>query len=185
MHDGKYKIAQYGQWDGYPSGQGVIALRFLRKMDRTKFVEALGRCRFITEEENKALWNECGANPNSDMVSMDVSNKFKARYPELHRDCGADVLGIVYGSQGEVLLQDIIGFAGDSLFCEWCYVVDLDKNTFEVFKGFNKRKPGKNARFNDLATMVLKNGYYAVKLMKTYPLDALPTEEEFLKQCKS
>ena len=27
--DGKYPIAQYGQWDGYPEGQGVDVLSFL------------------------------------------------------------------------------------------------------------------------------------------------------------
>ena len=32
--DGQYKVAQYGQWDGYPEGQGITALTFLRdKMD--------------------------------------------------------------------------------------------------------------------------------------------------------
>ena len=32
--DGEYKVAQYGQWDGYPEGQGMTALTFLRdKMD--------------------------------------------------------------------------------------------------------------------------------------------------------
>lgn len=24
--DGQYKVAQYGQWDGYPEGQGITAL---------------------------------------------------------------------------------------------------------------------------------------------------------------
>ncbi|MHC5949058.1 hypothetical protein ACVXZ3_04645 [Providencia hangzhouensis] len=28
--DGDYKVAQYGQWDGYPSGQGLTLLTFLR-----------------------------------------------------------------------------------------------------------------------------------------------------------
>jgi hypothetical protein len=27
--DGVYKLAQYGQWDGYPDGQGVAVLDFL------------------------------------------------------------------------------------------------------------------------------------------------------------
>lgn len=32
--DGQYKIAQYGQWGGYPEGKGVDALTFLRdRMD--------------------------------------------------------------------------------------------------------------------------------------------------------
>ena len=30
--DGEYKIAQYGQWDGYPEGQGMTALTFARRI---------------------------------------------------------------------------------------------------------------------------------------------------------
>jgi hypothetical protein len=29
--DGIHRIAQYGQWDGYPSGQGKTVLSFLRE----------------------------------------------------------------------------------------------------------------------------------------------------------
>lgn len=29
--DGEYKIAQYGQWDGDPEGQGLTVLDFLLK----------------------------------------------------------------------------------------------------------------------------------------------------------
>ena len=31
VKDGDYKVAQYGQWDGYPSGQGIDILTFLRE----------------------------------------------------------------------------------------------------------------------------------------------------------
>ena len=32
--DGEYKVAQYGQWDGYPEGQGITCFNFLHdKMD--------------------------------------------------------------------------------------------------------------------------------------------------------
>ena len=41
MIDGEYKVAQYGQWDGYPSGQGLTCLHFLREtMDEDKFKAA-------------------------------------------------------------------------------------------------------------------------------------------------
>ena len=51
ISDDKRKIAQYGQWDGYPSGQGVTALKFLRKMDMTKFKAALDRCYWLIDEQ--------------------------------------------------------------------------------------------------------------------------------------
>ena len=54
-YKGEYKIAQYGQWDGYPDGQGVVALSFLReRMDLEKFKKALDNTRQITEEEFQA-----------------------------------------------------------------------------------------------------------------------------------
>ena len=46
--DGQYKVAQYGQWDGYPEGQGITALTFLRdKMDLELFKEALRNLSYI------------------------------------------------------------------------------------------------------------------------------------------
>jgi len=46
---GKYIIAQYGQWDGYPSGQGVTALEFLRKKGNQALLKAaLNRCYYLT-----------------------------------------------------------------------------------------------------------------------------------------
>ena len=35
--NGAFKVAQYGQWDGYPSGQGLTALKFLRSADLSRF----------------------------------------------------------------------------------------------------------------------------------------------------
>lgn len=30
FYQGRFVVAQYGQWDGYPEGQGVKILKFLR-----------------------------------------------------------------------------------------------------------------------------------------------------------
>ena len=35
--NGEPRVAQYGQWDGYPSGQGVTILDFLRKSSKKSY----------------------------------------------------------------------------------------------------------------------------------------------------
>jgi len=179
----QFKIAQYGQWDGYPEGQGTNILNFLRKSNLDKFKEQVAKCCFISEEEIKQRWIECGADPDDEWVGMDVATKFKKKYPGLSRDIGSDILSMVYN--GETFeLQNSIDFVEDSLWCEWAYVIDLDKNTFEVFEGFNKKPLNENERFFNGGTVQEKNTgeYYPVKLVKSYSLDKLPTKAKFLKE---
>ena len=40
---GETKVVQYGQWDGYPSGQGVDILAFLRGADLDKYDEEVSK----------------------------------------------------------------------------------------------------------------------------------------------
>jgi len=175
--DGEYKVSQYGQWDHYPSGQGKTVLDFLKnKMDRDRFESGLRQTEWIDEETMKALWEEAG-HDGSQWVNMEVSNKFKSVNPQLDRDMAAEVLEFIQGADAPVLLNDEIAFAQDGLFCEWCYVVDLDKNVLEVYSGFGKEKLDEGSRFgNDIDD----NGYSAVGLVKSYDLDNLPDEETFI-----
>ena len=63
--DGEYKVAQYGQWDGYPEGQGITCLVFLRdEMDESKFREQLKKVHFWNAEELDNLYAEFGAHPD-------------------------------------------------------------------------------------------------------------------------
>src|SRR6185369_550103 len=90
--DKTHKIAQYGQWDGYPEGQGVTVLRFLDKMDKKKFTTKVRAAKFLTEEEIKKTWAECGAPADAEFVPVDVANTHKEKYPALSRDTGGDIL---------------------------------------------------------------------------------------------
>ncbi len=180
--NGEVRVAQYCQWDGYPSGQGLQSLKFFRdKMNRKVFEEKIQKSSWITTEEFKQLWIECGASPDSDLVNFDVSNLFKTKNPHLHRDCGAKIFELIQNSENGLKLNNNIEFAADSLFCEWAYVIDLDKNTFEVYKGFNKRKLGKQQRFYHLQKENENSEYYPIRMKKSYDLNQLPTDEEFLK----
>lgn len=173
--DGTYKIAQYGQWDGYPSGAGAIVLAFLKTADLERFKRQVRRLSWISQEELERRWVQAGAKPGETFVSLAVAEAFKKRWPELSRDTGAKVLEIVYEAEQPLLLDDSIDFAKDGLFCEWAYVIDLDTNTFEVWEGFGK-EPATEGRFPGEVV----DGYGPVFLRAKWSLDALPEGAEFL-----
>lgn len=173
---GEYKVAQYGQWDGYPSGQGKTILTFLRSVDIADFRRRVATITEISEEELGALWKACGGD-DSGFVTLDVSKKMTTEHPEFSRDTGAKILDVIMQRDALQVRRDI-EFAQDSLFCEWAYVIDLDTNTLEVYKGFQKAPLAETERFY---TSEIKEGeYFPVRQIATYPLNALPTEEEFL-----
>lgn len=177
--DGEYRVAQYGQWDGYPEGGGVGVLNALLNTTPDHLKERVLACREVSEEEVEALWKECGAD-GSGWVNMAVSKKMNKRYPTLHRDMGWKIIEHLNETDGEVLVQKALEFAGSGLFCEWGYVIDLDQNTFEVYKGFSKERHT-GERFSDFHEEPIEtNDYAAIRLVKTYSLDDLPTEDEFL-----
>lgn len=182
MND-EYRVAQYGQWDGYPSGNGLTILQFLRVTKMDAFRKQIAKTRFITDEEIKEKWVQAGANPDDKFVTLEVSNAFARFFPELSRDTGADILTVIAMSEKEEIgLQNSINFARESLFCEWAYIVDLDKNVLEVYKGFNKTPLTEEDTF--YMNGYSDDGYYPVKLIASYDIDNLPTSENFVKECE-
>lgn len=177
--DNEYKIAQYGQWDGYFSGQGATVYEFLKGMDKEKFVAALRASSAITEDEYKQAWVDCGADPESDFVSMDVSRKFTETYHHLSRDTGANILQLVQDSYPNGLKLNLnIEFAGSSLFCEYAYVIDFDKNVLEIYRGFNKTPLDESERFSQINCEDSSYGYHQIRLFHSWPLDDLPESVE-------
>lgn len=176
--DGEYKIAQYGQWDGYPEGQGMTALTFLRSMDEDKFKAALRNCSYIEPEELSALWRKYGADEHG-YVSLSDADRMKKDNPQFSRDTGAAILQMVQDHPEGMKLQDSIAFAADGLFCEWAWVIDLDKRTFEGYKGFGHTPLTEDDRFHFLQEQE-SEGYSAVSIAAEWGLDELPSDEDFL-----
>jgi len=178
VYQSEIKIAKYCQWDGYPSGQGSEILKFLKeKFNKPLFVSELQKVKEITEEELNSKWQECGAAPNSPFISIEVSNKFNTKYPHLARDMGAGILEAI--QVGKVpSVQNSVTFANDSLFCEWAYLIDLDNETLEVYKGFNQTPLSTTDRFYQESNN--SSEYYPVKLTKIYKLNELPSLEAFI-----
>jgi hypothetical protein len=180
----KLVVAQYGQWDGYPFGQGVKVLRFAKKisneLNRIKFEEQLKKCVYITEEKRKELYESVlGPSYSKDgWITIEQSNKLANAFPTLHRDTCANILDIIFHSEDEIIyLIDASDFAGDSVFCEWAYLINLDTNQLEVYRGFNEEPLEKSERF--YSTNTPNNGHYPIRFLHTYNIDNLPEERDF------
>lgn len=127
-YQGKNVIAQYGQWDGYPTGQGVTVGEFLSSrhyVDKLKENAERGMLVFLTEDEVTAL-EEAVFKEHAD---TNVGGALKSIYrsSQFHRDCGAKVLWMaarVSWLDGKFYCEDASSFENDHLFCEFVHHLD-------------------------------------------------------------
>jgi hypothetical protein len=122
--EGTTKIAQYGQWDGYPSYSGIKALEFLRdRVNRNNLLVELQLVEFVGDEEVDTLYKQ--------FESTDWENKdFLNAYPGLHRDTGIGILEVVANATDTIKTVDNSDFRNDDLFCEGVYEVDFSVGKF-------------------------------------------------------
>lgn len=185
FENGEYRIAQYCQWDGYPSGQGVDVLNFLKNKKRVNGLrKSLNRVRFLEPEgKDKGFYESYEANTpewSNEPDNRTVEQKYWFD-SYISRDIGANILSKVSESrEKEIILKNSIGFAGDSLFCEWAYVIDFDGGVLEVYSGFNKTLVT-DGRFKSNDPALEKNeGWEPIVLIKSYSLDNLPSPSKFV-----
>ncbi|KAN0070949.1 hypothetical protein V8E54_011114, partial [Elaphomyces granulatus] len=180
-YKGRFVIAQYCQWDGYPEGQGQGILMFLLEsgnIERLK--EGLQYLTTLTqegmEELENAIQHDLESQPN---YSTGVGEKLISLWPSLSRDTGAKILEIVAQATAEkrVPIVRYLGFANDGMSCEWAYIVDLDQNTFQVFGGYEHKQQAPTSRFSDVGG----ERDTVPALIQTFSLSQLPaTEKEFM-----
>ena len=182
--DNEIKCAQYHQMDSYPSWQGGNHLYFLSKEMNEAFKDKVKACSWITFEEHKKYWYECGASCETNIITPENRKTFVEKHPYLDRDSATYIYSYIQNSDNGLKLQNNTDFAAETLYCEWVYVLDLDNNTFEVYKGYNYNPLTAEDRFyflNDKSLEIYKQGgNYPPKLIKSYSLDNLPTIEEFI-----
>jgi len=168
IKDKEFKIAQYGQWNGYYTGQGLTVENFiLGKGNVKKLKESLNKVRFLDEEgidkefidEYNRLAPKYVGDPETRTPEM---VKWHDRY--VSRDIGANILSsVTHFSDEEMLLVDRRDFPYDSLFCEYAYVLDLDRDILEIYKGFNKSPVDDQERF--YKEFPDENGYFPIKIV--------------------
>jgi hypothetical protein len=121
--DNVVRVAQYGQWDGYPSYTGTRILEFITEHNILNKIEInLNKFKFISNEEIDELYSKYGA---------DGYEAFASVYPQFVRDTGCDILRVVAYSSGlSIPLKDDSDFEQDDLFCEGVYTINYYSRTF-------------------------------------------------------
>lgn len=153
--------AAYNHFDSYPDYLGKAVFEWALAAD---FVEAKAKfstLEIIDESDNPtdeqiARLTKAGLDPSKVSTGADF-------YAWL-RDCQGDPQATLDSG----FITDSVGFGMDPLFCEWAYIVELDKKVVEVYSGDlgqdGERWPG------------------GIKLVLTVPLDGSVTAEQFIEQ---
>ena len=193
----QFKVAQYGKWDHYPSGQGLNALTILHWLDIDEFKQKIDKVNVINDWHLGFILKPFDSRPEErkatepNRLTSEDDQKFADMCPEFDNTTGAEIIELIDKSNGKIAVRDDTDFAADSLMCEWLWLVDLDQNTFEAYTGFNTEPLTEKDRFYFLQEraiqinkrnlrMGIRNNYYPVKHHTSFDLLNLPSGKEFL-----
>lgn len=182
---GKPVVAQYGQYDGYPSGQGAIALSFARRLNsparRAVFQAKLERTRFVTDTELDDMYRSVGV--EGGWLTTEQAQECNRRWPFFDRRIGAKVLNMISEAavqpDSPLLLINSMPIIARS-WCEYAYVLDMDRETLEAYRGYtgythHTTPLNPEDRFYALGSAP---GAYPPRIVGRWTLDALPTQSE-------
>ena len=192
VHNQEVKVASYGQYDGFPNSLGIKLLKFFGNPANTENLrKILPKVRLWNDKDQKQqdeFLESIGC--TNGILNDKQKEEFKKRYPFRYRERygrlrEGQILEVLleFHHLDELATTDAYYFASDSLFCEWAYVIDYDKNALELYKGVHTSGISEEDRFFPLYDG--ENDYYPVKILASFPLDDLPDENEFLLDCST
>lgn len=149
--NGETKIAQYGQFDGYPAGVGIRVLRFLRNKELVeKLISKLPRVRFLDEN-----------GVDREFVERYEKNKTREQEQWFDTYCARALANMVLENVAnsediEIVLINREETAKNDGWVDYSYVINFKENTFGVY------------------------GHIDQSPIKVYALDMLPEDDEFV-----
>ncbi len=167
----------YNQFDGHPDSLGEEVLTELKKIDSMEggwkqFAENSKKVKLVSEskkpsDELQKKYQSAGFHNGG--VSTGSPEEWYSLLRELQ---GANYLPAILSAEVEHMV-DGSNFPTDSLFCEYAYVIDLDKMVVEFYKGFQKKAQTGN-RFGTKAN---EDGYFPCSKVGELALNGISKDE--------
>ena len=146
IYKNEVQLAEYGQYDGYLSGVGTDIIKFLSTFDKEVFLSNL--------EKNNLKNNDNGNDdPKSAFHALELTQA-----------------GVKFN------LVDSTEFGYNSLFCEYGYILNMDLDILEVYKGFNRGRLPVGERFYSEQSQ--DGGYFGIANYKNYRFEEIKLNTE-------
>jgi hypothetical protein len=179
--DGEEKLA-YNHHDSYPTGIGVDVLSWARGVESWDDVREQARALMFVSDDvppTVAQIERLGGNKLDVPTGTLTLRKDQSWYDLLYDTQGKPAAILEAG-----FMENASTFPMDGLFCEWGYVIDLDHEMLEVYRGFQKA-PHDKGRFGKRPVDVWHKNtdYYPIAMVAAWSLRELPSESEFLDGC--
>lgn len=184
--DGVAKTS-YNHYDSYPESLGVDTLVPLRLLaEGSKEMDPERRWPTLAQDARKLrMIDERGPKPTAEDKAA-LARFTDLRVGEQTEDDWYCLTRKLQGYLGLMLstgyMVDAGDFPLDSLFCEWGYIVNFDELTFEVYEGFQKEPHNEGfwGGREPQQTSSMGTVYYSIRRVASWPLDELPTKDQFL-----
>lgn len=175
--------------NAYPASAGVTVLRFVRQLVKDHAVdEAADRVKQLVVHVP-----DLDGDPEPEDVAALKVWAAPGTNPEWHMDWWT-LLARTLGNPDAILtsghLVSAADFAGDSLFCEWGYVINFRSQELEVYRGLQTVPPlaGRWAGGEDMEEQVIREeryretgrDYFAINEVARFSFSNLPTDEAFV-----
>ena len=167
--NGTEKIA-YNQFDSYPGGLGVAVALWIEMLKTVGGDSAVAAARqavidLVAIDENDE--------PTADQLALLKARGFALKFQE--GDTWYEALREYQGLPSDLLASGFLpasdDFPLDSLFCEWGYLADFDKEVLEIYQGM-VTEAHTDGRFGGRGS-ARRGGYHPIRLVKTFTFDEL------------
>ncbi len=153
----------YNHFDSYPDGLGDNVIAFIQ--DNIQKLDEIFESLILVKESGIITEQHLIHCKEHETINMYVGGGNTIDwYKGLRKAQGS---GIHKYGEGLKYMIDSKGFLTDSLFCEWAYIINLDKRVLEIYEGFNKDSD-KEGRYADKKSSE-ENEYYGVSLIAEVP----------------
>jgi len=168
--DGKDKLT-YNHYDSYPTGLGKAISEEIQEIGIKRLRQLFDRLEMVEDDAHPSEAHIQRA-LRLGLIDDDTSPKELAYYELLRK--GQGELKTHIDTQ---LMIESNNFIEDSLYCEWGYIINLDTNMLEIYKGV-QRKPHNKGRYASANGEKCSTGdtFYPCALIRELPLDALPPQ---------
>lgn len=163
--DGKDYVS-YNHSDSYPSCLGEEMLKQCKELlkgDVDELKKSVAGIRLIDGTKKPTKVDIKNLKPHTE---LDVALRSELDWYCLTRGLQGNLINNIMSGY----MLDSSEFLLDSVFCEWAYIINLDEEVFEIYKGFVEEMG--TGRYD--STKDDNNGeYYGVKLVATFPLSKI------------